>query len=124
MESQIDYRAGSEALGRKLVEAGTDTARLLAWAREPSQKTMAWGEQLLLLERVFAEQFEMSGTQAAPKSKVELSSDRVQNPHDPEARYAVKGEGQKKKEHVGYKVQVAESVTQAKLEPGEPTRNF
>ena len=124
VESQIDYRAGSEALGRKLVEAGTDTARLLAWAREPSQKTMAWGPHLLLLERVFAEQFEMSGTQAAPKSKVELSSDRVQNPHDPEARYAVKGEGQKKKEHVGYKVQVAESVTQAKLEPGEPTQNF
>jgi len=122
VESQIDYRAGSEALGRKLVEAGTDTARLLAWAREP--KTWAWGPQLLLLERVFAEQFEMSGAEVAAQSKAELSSDRVQNPHDPEATYAVKGEGQKKKEHVGYKVQVAETVTQAQLEPGEPTQNF
>lgn len=124
VESQIDYRAGSEALGRKLVEAGTDTARVLAWARGQSQNTLAWGPQLLLLERVFAEQFEMSEAQALPKSKADLSSDRVQNPHDPEATYAVKGEGQKKKEHVGYKVQVAETVTQAELEAGEPTQNF
>jgi hypothetical protein len=42
----------------------------------------------------------------------------------PEATYSVKGEGEKKKEHVGYKVQVAETVFQAKLEPGEPTQNF
>jgi transposase len=124
VESQIDYRASSEALVRKLVEAGTDTARLLAWARGQSEDTFAWGPQLLLLERVFGEQFEMSQATVAPKSKAELSSDRVQNPHEPEATYAVKGEGQKKKEHVGYKVQVAESVTQAELKPGEPTQNF
>ena len=123
-ESQIDYRASSEALGRKLVEAGTDTARLLGWARGQSQNTLGWGGQLLLLERVFGEQFELSEAMVAPKSKTELSSDRVQNPHDPEATCAVKGEGQKKKEHVGYKVQVAETVTQAELEPGEPTQNF
>jgi len=124
VESQLDYRASSEALGRKLGEAGTDTARLLVWAREPSQRTMEWGPQLRLLERVFAEQFEMSQATVAPKNKGELSSDRVQNPHDPEATYAVKGEGPKKKEHVGYKVQVAETVTQAELAPGEPTQNF
>ncbi len=124
VESQIDYRAGSEALGRKLVEAGTDTGRLLAWARGPSENTLAWGPQLLLLERVFAEQFEMSAATVAPKNKADLSSDRVQNPHEPEATYAVKGEGPKKKEHVGYKVPVAETVTQAELKPGEPTENF
>ncbi len=59
-----------------------------------------------------------------PKAKGTLRSDRVQNPHDPEATYASKGEGKAKKEHVGYKVQVAESVAEAVLEPGEPTRNF
>jgi transposase len=59
-----------------------------------------------------------------PKGKGQLSSDRVQNPHDPEATYAVKGQGQQKKEHVGYKVQVAETVSEAQLAPGEPTRNF
>ena len=41
-----------------------------------------------------------------------------------EATYSVKGQGQQKKEHVGYKVQVAETVSEATLAPGEPTRNF
>jgi hypothetical protein len=62
--------------------------------------------------------------QVQPKGKGQLSSDRVQNPHDPEATYAVKGQGEQKKEHVGYRVQVAETVTEAVLAPGEPTRNF
>jgi hypothetical protein len=58
------------------------------------------------------------------KGKGELGSDRVQNPHDPDATYGVKGEGAKKKEHVGFKIQVAETVSLAKLAPGEPTQNF
>jgi transposase len=69
-------------------------------------------------------QAEASGAVIQPKDKKELASDRVQNPHDPEATYAVKGQGEKKKEHVGYKVQVAETVCEAILAPGEPTRNF
>lgn len=126
VESQIDYRANSEALGRKLVEAGTDAACLLRWAGEPAQKALVRGPQWALLERVFQEQFQVSEApaEAVPKGKTELDSDRVQNPHDPEATYAVKGEGKKKKEHVGYKVQVAESVKQAELQAGEPTQNF
>jgi hypothetical protein len=48
----------------------------------------------------------VAAVQIAPKAKKELSSDRVQNPHDPEATYAVKGQGAQKKEHVGCKVQV------------------
>lgn len=59
-----------------------------------------------------------------PREKATLTSQRVQNPHDPDATYAVKGEGGKKKEHVGYKVQVAESVCEGTLAAGEPTRNF
>ena len=65
-----------------------------------------------------------SGAVIQPKDKKQLASDRVQNPHDPQATYAVKGQGEKKKEHVGYKVQVAETVCEATLAPGEPTRNF
>ena len=38
--------------------------------------------------------------------------------------YSVKGQGHQKREHVGYKVQVAETVCEATLAPGEPTRNF
>ena len=71
-----------------------------------------------------APQAQEAGTVVEPKGKGQLDSDRVQNPHDPEATYAVKGQGEKKKEHVGYKVQVAETVCEAELAPGEPTRNF
>lgn len=59
-----------------------------------------------------------------PKGKGQLSSERVQNPHEPDATYGAKGEGERKKEHVGYKIQVAETVSAAVLAPGEPTCNF
>jgi hypothetical protein len=192
VESQTDYRASSEVLGRKLGEAGVDAWQLLEWLRAPAQAGWAGGPQVQLLGRVFGEQFDVVAGQAAPraeekepvvrgseappealgeareaeaepgpggsppsasqagaspgaaadgpgqfrgeggagavevqpKGKGQLRSDRVQNPHDPEATYAVKGEGQRKKEHVGYKVQVAETVSEAVLAPGEPTRNF
>lgn len=194
VESQADYRAGSETLARKLVESGSDVWRLLEWLREPARSELAAGPQAQLLARVFAEQFTfqasqtapslkqkialqadgnhpevpavtnnatslptavaaasqtvtlapkvadvetgqpevhqtqdptaVSGTLVQPKDKKQLPSDRVQNPHDPEATYSVKGQGEKKKEHVGYKVQVAETVCEEKLAPGEPTRNF
>jgi hypothetical protein len=66
----------------------------------------------------------VSGATILPKDKKELASERVQNPHEPEATYSVKGQGKNKKEHVGYKVQVAETVCEVELAPGEPTRNF
>lgn len=59
-----------------------------------------------------------------PKDKEQLDSICVRNPHDPEATYSVKGQGQQKKEHVGYKVQIAETVCETTLRPGEPTHNF
>ena len=65
-----------------------------------------------------------SGAVIQPRDKKELASDRVQNPHEPEATCSAKGQGDKKKEHVGYKVQVAETVCEAELAAGEPTRNF
>jgi transposase len=48
----------------------------------------------------------------------------VHNPHEPEAQWAAKGAGRHKKEGVGYKVQVCESLDDAPLAPGEPTRQF
>lgn len=48
----------------------------------------------------------------------------VHNPHEPEAQWAAKGTGRHKKEGVGYKVQVAESLDDTPLAPGEPTRQF
>lgn len=189
VESQADYRASAETLGRKLGEAGSDAWQLLEWVRGPERSAWGQGTQVQLLARVFGEQFDVVGGQArvlpeekepvavegpqtpstaseagaegaappspavpteaspgsgagagdqaelglpavaaavvvVPKGQGQLSSDRVQNPHDPEATYAVKGQGAQKKEHVGYKVQVAETVNEAVLAPGEPTRNF
>jgi len=189
VESQADYRASTETLGRKLGEAGADAWQLLEWVRGPERGAWAQGAQVQLLARVFGEQFDVVGGQPAawpqekevveaagaptpppaseagvegavaplpvspsgdsggsvagagaqpelglpavataavvvPKGKGQLASDRVQNPHDAEATYAVKGQGAQKKEHVGFKIQVAESVSEAVLAPGEPTRNF
>jgi hypothetical protein len=126
VDSQTDYRASQETLACKFTEAGNDAQQLLVWLESSEAKALSCGKQAKLLARVFSEQFEVvaaTGT-LQPKAKEELSSDRVQNPHDPQATYAVKGKGEKKKEHVGYKVQVAETVTETDLAPGEPTRNF
>ena len=98
------------------------TARL-AW--EPDRPAAGRGKQAKLLGRVFAEQFELTDQgQALLRNKQELNSERVQNPHDPDATYASKGQGEQRKEHVGYKVQVAETVKETPLGPGEPTNNF
>jgi transposase len=189
VESQADYRASVEALGRKLGEAGADAWELLGWVRGAERGAWVAGAQVQLLARVFGEQFDVMGGQPAalpqekevvevegpptpptvaeagaagaaaplpaalsdasvgaavgagdqpelglsavaavevvvPKGKGQLRSDRVQNPHDAEATYAVKGQGAQKKEHVGFKIQVAETANEAVLAPGEPTRNF
>jgi transposase len=126
VDSQADYRAPLETLARKMVEAGSDAQQLLTWQKTLEVKELAQGTQAKLLARVFGEQFELiDGTAAAqPKTKDQLGSERVQNPHDPDATYASKGTGDQKKEHVGYKVQVAETVNEAVLSAGEPTGNF
>jgi hypothetical protein len=168
VETQVDYRASSETLARKLVEAGTDAWKLLEWLCSPDHDELNSKPQVLLLKRVFQEQFEMvpqrimiprqepgaadsSGSPTEPiaasdpnaistsppselrpsasieirlKDKDQVETTCVRNPHDPEATYSVKGQGQQKREHVGYKVQVAETVCEAILAPQEPTRNF
>ena len=126
VDTQTDYRASVETLVRKLVEAGQDAQRLLNWLASAPEAKWGRGKQVQLLGRVFAEQFDpvASGQEVQPKAKEQLASERVQNPHDPEATYASKGNGEQRKEHVGYKVQVAETVTEAVLAPGEPTGNF
>jgi hypothetical protein len=90
-----------------------------------SDQEIGRGEKVTLLRRVFGEQFEVAdGPEPVVAPKREWGSGTVQNPHDPDATWAAKGRGAQKKEHVGYKVQVAETVNEGKLAPGEPTRNF
>jgi hypothetical protein len=126
VESQTDYRASLETLTRKMVEAGQAAQRVLGWLAEASDKNLGQAKQAQLLARVFQEQFEVvpEAGDARPKTKEQLSSERVQNPHDPDATYASKGRGEQCKEHVGYKVQVAETVAEAVLQSAEPTQNF
>ena len=126
VESQTDYRASLETLARKMGEAGKAAQQVLDWLAGVSNKKLAQAKPAQLLARVFQEQFEVvpGASEAQPKTKDQLSSERVQNPHDPDATYATKGSGEQRKEHVGYKVQVAETVTEEVLDPGEPTQNF
>jgi hypothetical protein len=73
VESQVDYRAGSETLARKLVEAGTDAWQLLEWLRAPEQAERGAGVQARLLKRVFGEQFEVVAGQPAPLPKEKVA---------------------------------------------------
>lgn len=123
VETALDYRTESSALQAKMSQAGEDAAQLLKWARQSSEGGRLHGEQMELLQRVWNENFEWDPAGALqPRSAQPAGA--VHNPHEPQAQWAAKGQGKQKKEHVGYKVQVAETVQEAPLQPGEPTPNF
>jgi transposase len=77
VDSQTDYRAGSETLARKLGESGTDAWQLLEWLREPTRSELAQGPQAQLLARVFAEQFELQTGKAAPAAVEKIAGKGV-----------------------------------------------
>ena len=85
VESQVDYRAGAETLGRKLAEAGTDAWQLLEWLGQPEPSRAATGPQVELLRRVFAEQFDVRAGPAAPVSKERVLVSAGGGPASPEA---------------------------------------
>jgi transposase len=76
-----------------------------------------------LLQRVFDEQFELNQEKKLQQREAQPPG-AVHNPHEPEAQWAAKGHGKHRHEHVGYKIQVAETVKEVELERGEPTQNF
>lgn len=121
--SKLDYRTEAAALKEKMNQAGADALTLLQWVAKLSDASLAQGRQTQLLQRVLNENFQGEGP-GAPAQKEAQPTGAVQNPHEPQAQWAAKGQGKHKKEHVGYKVQVAESVVPDPLDPGEPTRCF
>jgi hypothetical protein len=121
--SKLDYRLEAAALKEKMDQAGADSLNLLQWVEKLSDSTLAQGQQVQLLRRVFGENFQCDQPGVAVQRAAQPPG-AVHNPHDPEAQWAAKGQGKNKKEHVGYKVQVAESVVTEPLAPGEPTRSF
>jgi hypothetical protein len=58
------------------------------------------------------------------RPKAAAPAGALHNPYEPEAQWAAKGVGRHKKEGVGYKVQISESLDDTSLAPGEPTRQF
>jgi len=122
VDSQLDYKASAETLKQKTTQAGEDGLELRSWlALQPER--LRQGEKVRLLERVWSEQFEVVEGQGVVR-KSEIPAAPVQNPHDPEAQWCTKKTGDAKKEWVGYKAQVAETVPEGPLEPGEPTPAF
>jgi hypothetical protein len=110
VESKLDYRSREETLRAKLGQAGADCLGLLQWL-EPLPVELGQGKQVALLREVFAQQYVVKGSGKVAPVKVHATG-VVQNPHDPEAEWSAKGRGKHKKEWVGYKVQVAETVPQ------------
>ena len=122
VESKLDYRSTVETLKSKMEQSGCDTLELLRWVDGLEDKSASQGQAVQLLRRVFAENFQVVQDDCQPRDAQPPGA--VQNPHEPEAQWAAKGHGKQRKEHVGYKVHVAESVQDNPVQPGEPTRNF
>jgi len=123
--SKLDYRTSEVELKNKMWQAGEDIQRLRKWVEGQKEKGEVIKEaaQMKLLDRVFEEQYAVLEAEAMEVRKEEPVG-AVKNPHDPDVAWAAKGQGKKKKEFEGYKVQVAETVSEEPLEKGEPARNF
>jgi hypothetical protein len=123
VETKLDYRVEVSVLRQKMNAAGADAAQVLAWVKTLAEGGPAAGQQLKVLQRVWDENFELSEARQLQQREL-LPTGAVHNPHDPEAQWAAKGQGKDRKEHVGYKIQVAETVRDDNVSPGEPTANF
>ena len=117
VENKLDYRLEEAKMVVKFQESGVDMQKLAGWIKEQGGQ-VAEGQQAKLLARVLEENFEIVEGRL---EKRKLPSGAVRNPHEPEAELAAKG---KNKVWVGYKTQVAETVSEEPLEKGEPTKEF
>jgi transposase len=107
VESKLDYKSGAEVLKNKHRQAGQDCLQLLHWL-EAMAAELRYGQQVELLRKVFAQQYEPEASQVKPVK--EHATGVVRNPHDPDAQWSAKGKGKEKKTWVGYKAQIAESL--------------
>ena len=117
VESRLDYRTGEAKLREKMKQAGEDAWALLCWLENAGAGK---GPQGQLLRRVFEERFRVE--ESAVAVETDRESGHVQNPHDPEAQYRIKGQG--KPGWVGYVIQVAETAGEGPVASGEPTGNY
>jgi hypothetical protein len=122
VESRLDYKSSETVLKNKHLQSGEDSIRLLRWL-EPVSLDLREGKQVTLLRRVFAEQFEVS-TEGEPRPVDVHATGVVKSPHDPDAQWSAKGRSPDRKEWIGYKVQVAESIPEEPVQKGELSGNF
>ena len=125
VESKLDYKTPEVELRNKMQQAGEDIQRLREWVEDQKEKGEVIREagRMKLLDRVFKEQYAVQEAEVMEVRKEEPVG-AVKNPHDPDVEWAAKGRGKNKKEFEGYKVQVAETVSEESVEKGEPVRNF
>ena len=116
VQSKLDYKSTAEVLQSKRRQAGADCLRLLEWL-EPLGAEIQQAKAVALLREVFTQQYEVKQGESTSNGSVEPvepvkvhATGVVQNPHDPEAQWSAKGQGKQKKDWVGYKIQVAETV--------------
>ena len=125
VESKLDYKTPGVELKNKMQQAGEDILRLRRWleGQKEKQELIEQAGQMKLLDRVFEQQYVVQeGEGIAVRSEEPVGA--VKNPHDPDVEWAAKGQGKRKKEFEGYKVQVAETVNGKPVEKGEPAKNF
>jgi hypothetical protein len=123
VETKLDYRSEAGSLKEKMDHAGRDGWELLDWIKKLKHPELEASSAVPLLERVWKENFVRAPDQTIRQSDCQPPG-AVHNPHDPEAQWAAKGHGQNKQEHVGYKLQVAETVGSEAVKKGEPTPGF
>lgn len=127
-ESRPDYKSPEDVLRGKLMQAGEDGERILAWAGGLPEAVRE-AEAVRLLRRVIEETFTKEEG-AGRDIRRPTPPGAVQNPHDPEAHWSTKASpgaseaAKQKKTWVGYKAQVSETVQEKPREKGEPTANF
>ena len=118
VQSEVDWRLSKVERDSRYRQCGQDMSEILDWIDQRNDAKLSAMESIKLLRRVFAEQFEI--VEGTTQSRPTKPSRSVQNPHDPDAHYANKGN----KQWTGYKVHVVESVdpeksAKVKGEPGE-----
>jgi transposase len=119
VQSKLDWGLSKADRQSRYRQCGQDIRELLEWV-DTHHHNLSELKAIKLLRRVFSEQFEMVEGKLQPIQRRPPRS--VQNPHDPDAHYANKG----KKQWVGYKVHVVESVDpdEPAKRKGEPTEQF
>ena len=120
VESKPDYKAKVEILRLKMNQAGQDAHAMLSWVKTLPEEVRKIGA-LEVLGKVFEENFECTEQGAVDQRRAQPAG-AVHNPNDPEAHWSCK-DTTKRKEWVGYKAQVAETVEEEPREKGEPTKS-